>query len=80
MRSRIIADPAGANGDVPTGNHTTLQLVIDGLKMTPIDPSFIDARDAILDADCDTNNLRERELDLGRIRLSRPGLRRQSTV
>jgi uncharacterized repeat protein (TIGR01451 family) len=55
VRARIIADPAGANGDVPTGNHTTLQLVIDGLKMTPINPSFIDARDAIIDADCATN-------------------------
>jgi uncharacterized repeat protein (TIGR01451 family) len=55
MRQRIIADPAGANGDVPTGNHTSLQLVIDGLKMTPIDPNFLDARDAILDADCATN-------------------------
>ena len=55
MRSRVIADPAGANGDVPTGNHTMLQLVIDGLKMTPIDPTFTDARDAILDADCATN-------------------------
>jgi uncharacterized repeat protein (TIGR01451 family) len=55
VRSRVIADPAGANGDVPTGNQTMLQLVTDGLKMTPIDPSFTDARDAILDADCTTN-------------------------
>src|SRR5213075_2198384 len=53
--SRVIADPAGANGDVPTGNHTMLQMVIDGLKMTPIDSSFTDARDAIIDADCATN-------------------------
>ena len=56
VRSRIIADPAGANGDVPTGNHTMLQLVIDGMKMTPINPKFTDARDAILDADCTTNS------------------------
>ncbi|MFA6959030.1 MAG: M36 family metallopeptidase [Thermoanaerobaculia bacterium] len=55
VRSRVIADPAGANGDVPTGNQTMLQLVTDGLKMTPIDPKFTDARDAILDADCATN-------------------------
>ncbi len=55
VRSRVIADPAGANGDVPTGNHTMLQLVIDGLKMTPVDPNVTDARDAILDADCATN-------------------------
>jgi uncharacterized repeat protein (TIGR01451 family) len=55
VRARVIGDPAGANGDVPTGNHTMLQLVIDGLKMTPIDPSFTDARDAILNADCATH-------------------------
>ena len=55
VRARVIADPAGANGDVPTGNHTMLQLVTDALKMTPIDPSFIEARDAIVDADCATN-------------------------
>jgi uncharacterized repeat protein (TIGR01451 family) len=55
VRSRVIADPAGANGDVPTGNQTMLQVVTDGLKMTPIDPTFTDARDAILNADCATN-------------------------
>jgi uncharacterized repeat protein (TIGR01451 family)/fimbrial isopeptide formation D2 family protein len=55
VRSRVIADPAGANGDVPTGSHTTLQMVTDGLKMTPVNPSFTEARDAILDADCATN-------------------------
>jgi uncharacterized repeat protein (TIGR01451 family) len=55
VRSRVIADPAGANGDVPTGNHTMLQLVTDALKMTPLDPSFTDARDAILEADCATH-------------------------
>lgn len=55
VRSRIIADPAGANGDVPTGNRTALQLIIDGLKMTPVNPTFTQARDAVLDADCATN-------------------------
>jgi uncharacterized repeat protein (TIGR01451 family) len=55
VRSRIIADPAGANGDVPTGNATTLQLVTDALKMTPLNPSFTDARDALIAADCVTN-------------------------
>ena len=40
---------------MPTGNDTMLQLVTDALKMTPINPSFTDARDAILDADCATN-------------------------
>lgn len=55
VRSRIIADPAGANGDVPTGNHTMLQIVTDALKMTPLNPSFIEARDALIDADCAAN-------------------------
>jgi uncharacterized repeat protein (TIGR01451 family) len=55
VRSRIIADPAGANGDVPSGNQTMLQLTTDALKLTPINPSFVDARDALLDADCATN-------------------------
>lgn len=51
MRSRIIADPAGANGHVPTGNQTALQIVTDAMKMTPASPSFIDARDALFAAD-----------------------------
>jgi len=55
VRSRVIADPAGANGDVPTGNDTMLSIVTDGLKMTPINPSFTDARDALFDADCAAN-------------------------
>ncbi len=55
VRSRIIADPAGANGDVPTGNDKMLSIVTDGLKMTPINPSFTDARDALIDADCAAN-------------------------
>ena len=55
VRSRVIADPAGANGNVPTGNQTMLQLVTDALKLTPLDPTFTDARDALFDADCATN-------------------------
>ena len=55
VRSRIIADPAGANGDVPTGNNTTLEIVTDGMKLTPIDPTFTDARDALFAADCTAN-------------------------
>ena len=55
IRSRIIADPAGANGDVPTGNQTMLQLVVNAMKMTPANPSFDDARNALIDADCATN-------------------------
>jgi len=53
MRSRIIA----ANGnDVPTGNQKSLQLVLNALKMTPLNPTFPQARDAIIDADCATNS------------------------
>ena len=33
------------------GNQIALQLVMDGLKMQPCNPSFVDARDAILAAD-----------------------------
>jgi uncharacterized repeat protein (TIGR01451 family) len=55
VRSRVIADPAGAAGDVPTGNQTMLRLVTDALKMTPSNPSFLDGRDALIAADCLTN-------------------------
>lgn len=55
VRSRVIADPAGANGNVPMGNQKMLQLITDSLKMTPASPSFIDARDAIIAADMATN-------------------------
>ncbi|HEU5182291.1 MAG TPA: M36 family metallopeptidase [Candidatus Polarisedimenticolia bacterium] len=48
VRSRIIAQA----GSVAAGNETALQIVTDGLKVTPIDPSFTEARDALLDADC----------------------------
>jgi hypothetical protein len=51
VRSRIIA----AHGSVPVGNQITLQVVTDALKLTPTDPSFRDARDAVLDADCAAN-------------------------
>jgi hypothetical protein len=34
-----------------TGNGTILQLVIDGMKLSPPSPDFVDARNAILQAD-----------------------------
>lgn len=34
-----------------SGNNRALQLVMDGLKMQPCDPGFVDARNAILQAD-----------------------------
>lgn len=38
------------------GNNKALQLVIDGLKLQPCNPGFIDGRDAILQADEIANN------------------------
>jgi subtilisin-like proprotein convertase family protein len=52
VRSRIIAANAGS---VPTGNQIALQLVTDAMKLTPDNPTFIQARDALIDADCATN-------------------------
>src|SRR5690606_7334697 len=34
------------------GQQRILQLVTDGMKLDPVNPTFIDARDAILAADC----------------------------
>ncbi len=33
------------------GNNLTIQLVVDGMKLQPCNPTFVDARDAILLAD-----------------------------
>lgn len=37
--------------DTNSGNHLALQLVIDGMKLQPCSPNFVEARDAILSAD-----------------------------
>jgi hypothetical protein len=37
------------------GNNKTIQLVIDGLKLQPCNPGFVDSRDAILKADSINN-------------------------
>lgn len=37
------------------GNNIAMQLVIDGMKLTPCSPGFTDARDAILQADMANN-------------------------
>src|SRR5690606_11757816 len=34
------------------GNQRLLQLVTDGMKLSPANPTFLDARDAIIAADC----------------------------
>ncbi|MBL8205401.1 MAG: M36 family metallopeptidase [Blastocatellia bacterium] len=38
------------------GQHQSIQLVLDAMKLTPIEPSFTEARDAILLADRVNNN------------------------
>jgi subtilisin-like proprotein convertase family protein len=48
-RSRVIAQHGG---DVAAGNEAMLGIVTDALFLTPTDPSFTEARDALLDADC----------------------------
>ncbi|KAK6209242.1 hypothetical protein LQW54_006454 [Pestalotiopsis sp. IQ-011] len=40
-----------ANGVPTDGKFLTMKLVIDGMALQPCSPNFIDARDAILDAD-----------------------------
>lgn len=46
-------DPDLYNGT--GGNNIAMQLVIDGLKLTPCNPGFVDGRDAILAADMQNN-------------------------
>ena len=42
------------NGD--GGNNKTMQLVLDGLKLQPCSPTFLDSRDAIIAADIANND------------------------
>ena len=49
-----LVTPEGFNPDLYTGtngNNHVMDLIIEGLKLTPVDPTFLDARDAILQAD-----------------------------
>jgi subtilisin-like proprotein convertase family protein len=46
-RANVIARLGGA-----AGNDRMLQVVTDGMKLTPASPTFTQARDAILQADC----------------------------
>jgi hypothetical protein len=53
-----LVDKYGFDSDLYTGtggNNLALQLVIDGLKLQPCNPTFVDARDAILLADQNNN-------------------------
>ena len=51
-----LVEEHGFNKDVygswkSGGNNLAIQLVMDGMKMQPCEPGFVDARDGILDAD-----------------------------
>lgn len=53
-----LVDKYGFDGDVYNGtggNNKAIQLVIDGLKLQPCGPGFVDARNAILKADSINN-------------------------
>jgi len=53
-----LIDAHGFDADIYNGNggnNVALQLVIDGLKLQPCSPGFVDARDAILLADQNNN-------------------------
>jgi hypothetical protein len=52
VRSLIIAE---ASGHVAAGNAIMLGIVTDAMKLTPLNPSFIEARDALFAADCAAN-------------------------
>jgi extracellular elastinolytic metalloproteinase len=47
---------AAALGDKVKGHRIGWQIVVDGLKLTPANPSFLDARDAIIRALADLRN------------------------
>ena len=53
-----LVDVYGFDADLVAGmggNVLALQLVLDGMKLQPCDPTFLDARDAILTADASVN-------------------------
>lgn len=54
-----LVDQYGFDDDIyfgTGGNNIAMQLVMDGLKIQPCNPTFLDARDAILQADIANNN------------------------
>ena len=54
MSDKYGWDPDQAQGK--GGNNQAIQLVMDGMKLQPCNPGFIDGRDAILAADIINNN------------------------
>jgi hypothetical protein len=61
LTDKLGFDPDLYNGT--GGNNVAIQLVVDGLKLQPCDPTFLDARDAILAADM-VNNGGANECDI----------------
>jgi hypothetical protein len=60
-----FVDEYGFDSDIYNGtggNNMVLQLVMDGLKIQPANPSYLDARDAILAADVLNNSGANQEL------------------
>ncbi len=54
-----LVDAHGFDSDLYNGtggNNLAMQLVVDGLKLQPCSPSFLDARDAIIQADAIANS------------------------
>jgi extracellular elastinolytic metalloproteinase len=70
-----LIDEHGFDSNLVTGtggNNIAMQLVVDGMKLQPCRPSFVQARDAILAADVANNAGREPLPDLARVRQPRP--------
>lgn len=60
-----LVDKYGFSNDIyngKLGNNKAMQLVMDGLKLQPCSPGFVDARDAILLADSLNNNFENKDL------------------
>lgn len=60
-----MVDKYGFDEDIYNGtggNNKTIQLVMDGLKLQPCNPGFVDARNAILKADSINNGKANHEL------------------
>ena len=55
------------------GNQLILQLVTDGMKLSPANPNFLQARDAILQADLVDNAGREPQRAVGGLCQARHG-------
>ena len=76
-----LIDEYGFNANLITGtagNNISLQLVMDGMKLQPCSPGFVDARNAILAADQANYGGANQCLHLDRVRQARPRLQRRA--